>query len=86
MAEDYRVFFLINRHAAEPGVPGYSLIPGPSRYRNPFGMEDEAYADFADTNCLSLVKENDKVMVSRTFSKSAKARTESRTFSISLSL
>jgi histidinol-phosphate aminotransferase len=33
-------------------------------------LVDEAYADFADTNCVSLVRENEKVMVSRTLSKS----------------
>jgi len=33
------------RHISEPGVPGYSHIPGPTCYRNPFGMDDEAYAD-----------------------------------------
>lgn len=33
------------RHISEPGVPGYSHIPGPACYRNPFGMEEEAYAD-----------------------------------------
>ena len=38
--------WLGTRHIAEPGVPGYSLIPGPSRYRNPFGMEEEAYLAF----------------------------------------
>lgn len=31
---------------------------------------DEAYADFADDNCLDLAKEFDNVLVSRTFSKS----------------
>lgn len=31
---------------------------------------DEAYADFADQNCLQLVKQNPKVMVSRSLSKS----------------
>lgn len=31
---------------------------------------DEAYADFAETNCLDLVAENEKIMVSRTLSKS----------------
>ncbi|GIW05065.1 MAG: hypothetical protein KatS3mg059_1685 [Thermomicrobiales bacterium] len=30
--------WLGTRHIAEPGVPGYSFIPGPSCYRNPFGM------------------------------------------------
>ncbi len=31
---------------------------------------DEAYADFADDHCIDLVKENEKIMVSRTLSKS----------------
>jgi histidinol-phosphate aminotransferase len=33
-------------------------------------LVDEAYADFADSNCISLVAENDNIMVSRTLSKS----------------
>jgi histidinol-phosphate aminotransferase len=33
-------------------------------------LVDEAYSDFADSNCLSLVAKNEKVMVSRTLSKS----------------
>ncbi len=32
-------------------------------------LVDEAYADFAETNCLGLVKQNPKIMVSRTLSK-----------------
>jgi histidinol-phosphate aminotransferase len=31
---------------------------------------DEAYVDFADTNCLKLVRENEKILVLRTLSKS----------------
>jgi histidinol-phosphate aminotransferase len=31
---------------------------------------DEAYADFADANCLSLIAENERVIVTRTLSKS----------------
>jgi len=31
---------------------------------------DEAYVDFADTNCAALVKETDKIMVTRSLSKS----------------
>jgi histidinol-phosphate aminotransferase len=31
---------------------------------------DEAYVDFAEANCISLVKDNPRVMVSRTLSKS----------------
>jgi histidinol-phosphate aminotransferase len=33
-------------------------------------LVDEAYVDFADTNCVSLVTQNEKVLVSRTLSKS----------------
>ncbi|MGD9126164.1 MAG: histidinol-phosphate transaminase [Planctomycetia bacterium] len=33
-------------------------------------LVDEAYADFAEFNCLDLVQENEKIMVSRTLSKS----------------
>lgn len=41
--------WLGTRHISEPGVPGYSLIPGPSHYRNPFGMDDAEYEDFCAT-------------------------------------
>ncbi len=41
--------WLGTRNVAEPVVPGYSLIPGPSNYRNPFGMDDEAYIDLCAT-------------------------------------
>ncbi len=33
-------------------------------------LVDEAYADFADENCISLVAQNPRIMVSRTLSKS----------------
>ena len=33
-------------------------------------LVDEAYADFAETNCLSLVAKSEKIMVSRSLSKS----------------
>ncbi|HEX4129824.1 MAG TPA: histidinol-phosphate transaminase [Pirellulales bacterium] len=33
-------------------------------------LVDEAYVDFADTNCLRLVERNEKIMVSRSLSKS----------------
>jgi adenosylmethionine-8-amino-7-oxononanoate aminotransferase len=38
--------WLGTRHISEPGVPGTSFIPGPTRYRNPLGMSDEQYADY----------------------------------------
>lgn len=34
------------RHGNEPGVPGYSHIPSPIGYRNPFGMDQRKYYDF----------------------------------------
>ncbi len=33
-------------------------------------LVDEAYADFAETNCVELVAQNEKIMISRTLSKS----------------
>jgi len=33
-------------------------------------LVDEAYADFAEFNCVDLVKQNEKIMVTRTLSKS----------------
>jgi len=33
-------------------------------------LVDEAYADFAETNCVDLVKQNPRILVSRTLSKS----------------
>ena len=33
-------------------------------------LVDEAYGDFAETNCLDLVKQNEKILVSRSLSKS----------------
>lgn len=33
-------------------------------------LVDEAYVDFADSNCIELVKQNPRVMISRTLSKS----------------
>src|SRR5262249_14460040 len=33
-------------------------------------LVDEAYADFAESNCVSLVAESEKIMVARTLSKS----------------
>lgn len=41
--------WLGTRHVSEPGVPGFSLIPGPMNYRNPFNMGDEEYVDFCAT-------------------------------------
>ena len=60
---------------ANPNSPSGTLLP-PARVaelaaRLPCAVVvDEAYGDFADTNCLGLVKDNPRVIVTRSFSKS----------------
>ncbi|MFK8111517.1 MAG: histidinol-phosphate transaminase [Rubripirellula sp.] len=68
--EDVRLVLLPN-----PNSPSGTVVP-PSEVASiadsldcPL-VVDEAYADFADDNCLSLVQENERVMVTRTLSKS----------------
>ena len=41
--------WLAVREVFEPRVPGHSFIPNPTRYRNPFGMEEEAYFELCAT-------------------------------------
>ncbi len=41
--------WLAVREIFEPRVPGHSFIPNPTRYRNPFGMEEEAYFELCAT-------------------------------------
>jgi histidinol-phosphate aminotransferase len=60
---------------ANPNSPSGTLLP-PSRVaeiaaRLPCAVVvDEAYGDFAETNCLGLVKDNPRLIVTRSFSKS----------------
>jgi histidinol-phosphate aminotransferase len=69
-AEGLRLAFLPN-----PNSPSGTIIP-PARILElaealpcPL-LVDEAYVDFAGTNCLDLVRRSEKIMVSRTLSKS----------------
>lgn len=68
--DDLRLVFLAN-----PNSPSGTMIPPEKvleiaeRLPCPL-LVDEAYGDFADTNCMSLVAKCEKIMVSRTFSKS----------------
>jgi len=60
---------------ANPNSPSGTMVPSRSVAELAAALPcallvDEAYADFADSNCLSLVAENDKIMVARTLSKS----------------
>jgi len=67
---DLRLVFLAN-----PNSPSGTVIP-PERVlelaeRLPCPLlVDEAYADFAETDCLGLVAQNEKILVSRSLSKS----------------
>jgi histidinol-phosphate aminotransferase len=68
--DDLRLVFLAN-----PNSPSGTTIP-PERVLEiaeqlpcPL-LVDEAYVDFADTNCMSLVAKCEKIMVSRSLSKS----------------
>ena len=60
---------------ANPNSPSGTLL-APERVRMLAGrlpcalVVDEAYGDFADTHCLDLVRENERVIVTRSFSKS----------------
>ena len=69
-SDNLRLAFLPN-----PNSPSGTMIP-PGRVAEladalpcPL-LIDEAYADFAEENCLDLVAKNEKIMVSRTLSKS----------------
>jgi histidinol-phosphate aminotransferase len=60
---------------ANPNSPSGTLLP-PARVAELAGrlpcafVVDEAYGDFADANCLALVKDNPRIIVTRSFSKS----------------
>lgn len=60
---------------ANPNSPSGTALPAGDVRRLAAALPcplvvDEAYADFADANCLALVGENDRVLVTRTLSKS----------------
>ena len=60
---------------ARPNAPTGNTFPldamrGICREFDGVVVFDEAYADFADDNCMALAREFDNVLVSRTFSKS----------------
>lgn len=69
-ASDLKLAFLPN-----PNSPSGTVIDSDSvarlaeRLPCPL-LVDEAYADFADSHCVDLVRQNPKIMVSRTLSKS----------------
>ncbi|MCO6047581.1 histidinol-phosphate transaminase [Aeoliella sp. ICT_H6.2] len=62
-------------YLANPNSPSGTVVPAERVASLAAAMPcplvvDEAYGDFADTNCLGLVAENERVIVTRTLSKS----------------
>ena len=67
---DAKVTFIAN-----PNSPSGTMIPHSKISKIASAIDgvlvvDEAYADFAEDNCLSLVKEHDNILILRTLSKS----------------
>lgn len=68
--EPLRLVFLANPNSPSgTTVPPEEVLALAERLPCPL-LVDEAYADFAETNCLSLVARCEKILVSRTLSKS----------------
>ena len=68
-SDNLRLAFLAN-----PNSPSGTIVPPAEVAQIADALPcpllvDEAYADFADTNCMDLVATNEKIMVSRSFSK-----------------
>ena len=69
-SEGLRLVFLPNPNSPSGTViPPRQVLEFARRLPCPL-LVDEAYADFAETNCLDLVAEEEKILVSRTLSKS----------------
>lgn len=70
VSSDTKLVFLPNPNSPSGTVlPPERILEIAERLPCPL-LVDEAYADFAEENCLSLVAKSDKIMVSRTLSKS----------------
>jgi histidinol-phosphate aminotransferase len=68
--DDLRLVFLANPNSPSGTiVPPQKVLELAEQLPCPL-LVDEAYVDFADTNCMSLVARCEKIMVSRTLSKS----------------
>ncbi len=69
-SDDLRLVFLANPNSPSGTViPPQAVLELARRLPCPL-LVDEAYADFAETNCMDLVAQNEKIMVSRSLSKS----------------
>ncbi len=69
-ADDLKLVFLANPNSPSGTVlPPEAVLELAERLPCPL-LVDEAYADFAESNCIDLVAKSEKIMVSRTLSKS----------------
>ncbi len=69
-SEDLRLVFLPNPNSPSGTmVSREAILELAERLPCPL-LVDEAYADFAEFHCIDLVKENEKILVSRSMSKS----------------
>jgi histidinol-phosphate aminotransferase len=69
-AEGLQLAFLPNPNSPSGSVISPSRILEIAQQLTCPLLVDEAYADFADQNCISLIQQNPRIMVSRTLSKS----------------
>jgi histidinol-phosphate aminotransferase len=68
--EQLKLVFLPNPNSPSGTLISPAAIADMAEKLNCPLLVDEAYVDFADTNCIDLVKRNPRIMVSRTLSKS----------------
>lgn len=69
-ADGLKLVFLPNPNSPSGTVlPPQKILEIAQRLPCPL-LVDEAYADFAQTNCMDLVRQSEKILVSRTLSKS----------------
>src|SRR5208282_4032081 len=68
--DDLRLVCLANPNSPSgTAVPPEAVLELAERLPCPL-LVDEAYADFAEANCMDLVAKNERIMVSRSLSKS----------------
>lgn len=70
MHERLKLVFLPNPNSPSGTIIAPEVIAGVAEQLECPLLVDEAYGDFAEFNCLDLVKQNPRIMVSRTLSKS----------------
>ncbi len=68
--QDCKLVLLPNPNSPSGTVATINEIRGFANSLNCPLIVDEAYVDFADQNCLELVRQNENVLITRTFSKS----------------